>query len=296
MIPIAIGISFLVFGILYISPGDPAQILAGDDATETDIAAIRERYGLDEPFLVQYGVWVGNAVQGDLGRSIITRRPVVDEIRSRIAPTAQLAVAAIAFAIVFGTLIGIISATKQNSMADYLTMVVALIGVSMPAFWLGLVLIFFFGVDLGWAPTGGADGWTALILPTVTLGASSTAIVARMTRSSVLETIRQDYTRTARAKGLSEGTILHRHILKNAWIPIVTVVGIEFGHLLGGTVITETVFSRPGLGRLLVDGIRTRDFPVVQGTLMVLAFTFVTVNLLVDILYSYIDPRIRRIG
>jgi peptide/nickel transport system permease protein len=291
-----LGVSFIVFSILHIAPGDPATILAGDDATAADIATIEARYGLDRPFLVQYGIWLGRVVQGDLGRSIVTRRPVTTEIRARIPHTAELAVAAILFAIVLGAIVGLISATRHNTAVDYLTMVIALIGVSMPVFWLGLILIFFFSVDLGWLPTGGAGSWQALILPAIALGASSTAIVARMMRSSVLETIRQDYIRTARAKGLAERAVLSRHLIKNALIPVVTVIGIEFGYLLGGTVVTETVFARPGLGRLLVDGIQTRDFPVVQGTLMFLATVFVLVNLTVDIFYSFLDPRIRNIG
>jgi peptide/nickel transport system permease protein len=289
-------VSVLVFGILKISPGDPARILAGDDAKQEDIEAIQRKYGLDQPFYVQYWRWISNAAQGDLGRSIVTRRPVTTEIRSRIRPTAELALAAIAVAMVVGTIVGVISATRHNSLIDYITMVFALMGASMPVFWLGLMMIFFFSVDLGWFPTGGASGFKALVLPAIALGSSSTAIIARMTRSSMLDTIRQDYVRTARAKGLVERVILSRHMLKNALIPIVTVIGLQFGYLLGGTVVTETVFTRPGLGRLLIDGIRTRDFPVVQGTLMVLAISFVVVNLIVDLLYLYLDPRIRGVG
>lgn len=296
LIPVMFAVSVLVFGILKISPGDPARILAGDDAKQADIEAIQRKYGLDQPFYVQYWRWVSNAAQGDLGRSIVTRRPVTTEIRSRIRPTAELAIAAIAVAIVVGTVVGVISATRHNSLIDYITMVLALMGASMPVFWLGLMMIFFFSVDLGWFPTGGAGNWKALVLPAIALGSSSTAIIARMTRSSMLDTIRQDYVRTARAKGLVERVILSRHMLKNALIPIVTVIGLQFGYLLGGTVVTETVFTRPGLGRLLIDGIRTRDFPVVQGTLMILAISFVVVNLIVDLLYLYLDPRIRGVG
>lgn len=296
LIPVMFTVSVLVFSILKLAPGDPASVLAGTDARQADIEAIKKKYGLDQPFYVQYWRWMSHALRGDLGRSIVTHRPVTAEIRSRMGPTAELAIAAIAIAMLAGTIVGIISATRHNSPVDYATMVFALMGASMPVFWLGLMMIFLFSVDLGWFPTGGTGGVSHLVLPAVALGASSTAIIARMTRSSMLETVRQDYVRTARAKGLVERTVLTRHMLKNALIPIVTVIGLQFGYLLGGTVVTETVFSRPGLGRLLVDGIRTRDFPVVQGTLMVLAISFVLVNLIVDLVYLYLDPRIRGLG
>lgn len=296
LVPVMFAVSVLVFGILKLAPGDSASILAGDDATEEDIAFIQERYGLDKPFYVQYGTWIRNAVQGDLGRSIISRRPVISEIRSRIRPTAELALTSVVIAITIGTFVGVISATRHNSLTDYIAMALAVTGASMPVFWLGLMLIFFFSVDLGWFPTGGIGGPSHLVLPAIALSSSSTAIIARMTRGSILETIRQDYVRTARAKGLRESSVLLRHTLKNALIPIVTVIGLQFGYLLGGTVVTETVFSRPGLGRLLVDGIRSRDLPLVQGTLMILAISFVLVNLIVDLLYLYLDPRIRSVG
>ncbi|MGH2535370.1 MAG: nickel ABC transporter permease [Thermomicrobiales bacterium] len=293
LIPVLLAVSVLVFGMLKISPGDSASILAGDDATAADIAVIRARYGLDKPIHIQYLTWVSNAVQGDLGRSIVTRRPVTQEITSRVRPTVELALASIVLATLLGMAVGVVSATRHNSPVDYLSMALALVGASMPVFWLGLVMIFFFSVDLGWLPTGGVGGLSHLVLPAIALGSSSAAIIARMTRSSMLETIRQDYVRTARAKGLGERLVLWRHTLKNGLIPIVTVIGLQFGYLLGGTVVTETVFSRPGVGRLLVDGIRTRDFPVVQGTLMILAVSFVLVNLIVDLLYLYLDPRLR---
>ena len=254
---------------------------------------IRARFGLDRPLYMQYAIWLGRVLQGDLGRSIVTRRPVMAEIRSRIQPTAELATAAMIVATLIGVVIGIISAVRQYSTLDHATMVLALLGVSTPIFWLGLMMIFFFSVRLRWFPTGGAGDWRALVLPAVALGAASTAIIARMTRSSLLEVIRQDYVRTAWAKGLRDRTVLLRHALKNALIPVVTVVGLQYGYLLGGAVVTETVFTRPGLGRLLVDSIRARDFPVVQGTIMLLAVSFVLVNLLVDLLYVYLDPRIR---
>jgi len=292
-IPVMLVVSLIVFGILHIAPGDPATMLAGEDARPEDVAAIKANYGLDQPLYVQYGVWLGNALRGDFGRSIVTRRPVMDEIATRLPSTAQLAVSALFLAVIVGMIVGVISATRQYSALDHGVMVLALLGVSMPVFWLGLMLIMIFAVELRWLPTGGTGTIQQLVLPAVTLGAASTAIIARMTRSSMLEVVRQDYIRTARAKGLMERVVLVRHALKNALIPVATVVGIEFGYLLGGAVITETVFSRPGLGRLLVTSINSRDFPVVQGTLMLLAGSFVLVNLLVDILYGFLDPRIR---
>jgi peptide/nickel transport system permease protein len=294
VVPVMLAVSIIVFGMMQIAPGDPAQLLAGVDADAQDIAAIRDKYNLDQPFYVQYASWLGNVLQGDLGRSMTTRRAVSDEIASRFIPTSQLAVFATTLAILAGTSIGVLSAHRHNTLVDYVTMVLALIGASMPAFWLGLMLILFFAVRLQWLPTSRSGGLSAIVLPGLTLAASATAVIARMTRSSVLEVNKREYVRTARSKGLSEGGVLKRHILQNAMIPVLTVIGLQFGHLLGGTVVTETVFARPGLGRLLVDGIKTRDFPVVQGTLLVLAFAFVIVNLLVDISYSFLDPRIRR--
>lgn len=292
-IPVMLVVSLIVFGILHIAPGDPATMLAGEDARPEDVAAIREKYGLDQPLHVQYGVWLNNVLHGDLGRSIVTRRPVLSEALARLPSTVELAFAALFLAVVAGMIVGVISATRQYSLLDHATMILALLGISAPVFWLGLVLIFFFAVELRWFPTGGSGTIQQLVLPAVTLGAASTAIIARMTRSSMLEVIRQDYIRTARAKGLWEQTVMLRHALKNALIPVVTVIGLQFGYLLAGAVITETVFSRPGLGRLLVASITSRDFPVVQGTLMLLSVSFVLINLLVDILYGYLDPRIR---
>lgn len=293
IIPVMIAISLIVFALLHLAPGDPAFVLAGEDATPADLHAIRVKLGLDKPLYVQYGLWAAGIVRGDLGRSIITRRPVIAEIRTRVKPTAELAVAAMALAAVVGIGIGIVSAVYQYSVLDHATMVVALLGVSLPIFWVGLMMIFLFSVEWRWFPTGGAADFRALVLPAVALGAASVAIVARMTRSSVLETIRKDYTRTARAKGLAGRVVIFRHALRNALIPIVTVVGLQFGYLLGGAVVTETVFSRPGLGRMLVDAIGSRDFPVVQGGLMILGGSFVLMNAFVDLLYAYLDPRIR---
>jgi peptide/nickel transport system permease protein len=293
VVPVMIAISLIVFALLHLAPGDPAFVLAGTDASQTDIQAIRVKLGLDKPLYVQYGLWAVHAFQGDLGRSIITRRPVVQEIRARAAPTAELAVSAMALASVVGIGIGIVSAVYQYSILDHVAMVVALLGVSLPIFWVGLMMIFLFSVQLRWLPTGGANGIPALILPAVALGAASIAIIARMTRSSLLEVIRKEYTRTARAKGLAGRAVIFRHALRNALIPVVTVVSLQFGYLLGGAVVTETVFSRPGLGRMLVDAIGSRDFPVVQGGLMILGASFVVMNAFVDLVYAYLDPRVR---
>jgi len=286
-------VSIIVFGILHIAPGDPATMLAGEDARPEDVAAIKAKYGLDQPLYDQYGVWLADVLHGDLGKSLVTRRAVLAEVTARMPATAELAIASLLVAVTVGMIVGVISATRQYSLMDHGIMIVALLGVSVPVFWLGLMLILLFSVELHWFPTGGAGTFMQLVLPALTLGASSTAIIARMTRSSMLEVVRQDYIRTARSKGLKERVVTIRHALKNALIPVVTVVGIEFGYLLGGAVITETVFARPGLGRLLVSSITSRDFPVVQGTLMLLAGSFVLVNLLVDIVYGYLDPRIR---
>jgi len=292
IIPVLLLLSIVVFGLLHIAGGDPARLIAGETASREDIEAIRAKFGLDKPIHIQYGIWLGHVLSGDLGRSIVTRRPVTAEIADRVWPTVELATTAMFMATLVGIAVGIVSAVRQYSLLDHLSMVMALFGVSTPIFWLGLMLIYLFAVELRWLPSGGMGSLKALILPSITLGAASAAIVARMTRSSLLEVIRQDYIRTARAKGLPERTVLLRHSLKNAFIPIVTVIGLQYGYLLGGTVVTETVFSRPGIGRMLVNAITTRDFPVVQGTIMVLAVTFVIVNLVVDLIYIYLDPRI----
>lgn len=293
VVPIMLAVSIIVFGMLHVAPGDPALTMAGEDAAQEDVEAIRAKLGLDKPLYVQYGIWLSQVLHGDLGRSIVTRRPVTTEIRIRVRPTAELATAAMVLATLFGMVIGVVSATRRYSLLDHTSMVVALLGVSTPIFWLGLMLIFLFSVRLRWFPTGGADSFRSLVLPAFTLSAASAAIIARMTRSSMLEVIGQDYVRTARAKGLIERTVLLRHALKNALIPVVTVIGLRFGYLLGGAVVTETVFTRPGLGRLLIDSIKFRDFPMVQGVIMVLAGSFVIVNLVVDLVYVYLDPRIR---
>ncbi|MFP4431865.1 MAG: nickel ABC transporter permease [Spirochaetota bacterium] len=293
LIPVMLGVSFLVFTIMFFTPGDPAKILLGERAPEAEVQALRTQMGLDDPFFVQYGRFIFNALRGDLGRSLTTRRPASEELFARFPATMQLAAMGVLVAVVIGIPIGIVSATRQYSAFDGASMVLALIGVSMPNFWQGIMMVLLFSIVLGWFPSSGYGTFAHLIMPSLTIGTSSAATITRMTRSSMLEVVRQDYIRTARAKGLSERVVITRHALKNALIPIVTVIGLQFGYLLGGAVLTETIFSWPGVGRLMVDAIRQRDYPVVQGGVLLLALAFSVVNLVVDVLYAYIDPRIR---
>jgi peptide/nickel transport system permease protein len=293
LIPVLIGVTFIVFSIMYLTPGDPAQLILGEKATPQAVAELRTQMGLDKPFIVQYFTFLGKAVTGDFGRSYTTNRVVFAEIFARFPNTLILAVVGVAVSVAIGIPIGIISATKQYSAIDNVSMFFALLGVSMPGFWLGLMLILIFSVKLQVLPSGGFTGLSSLILPAITLGYSSSAIKTRMTRSSMLEVIRQDYIRTARAKGVPERTVILKHGLKNALIPVITVIGLQFGSLLGGAVLTETVFSWPGVGRLLVDAIRSKDTPMVLASVVFLATTFSIVNLLVDILYGFVDPRIK---
>ncbi len=293
LIPVMLGVSFIVFSIMFFTPGDPAKIMLGERAPEAEVAALRTQMGLDDPFLVQFFNFVRNAVQGDFGRSLLTRRPVAEELFSRFPATIQLAATAVFIAVAIGIPVGIISAIRQYSFFDGAAMTLALVGVSMPNFWQGLMMILLFSVYLGWLPSSGIGTFWHLLMPAITLGTSSAALITRMTRSSMLEVIRQDYIRTARAKGLDERVVINRHALKNALIPVITVIGLQFGALLGGAVLTETVFAWPGVGRLMVDAIRQKDFPMVQAGVLLLAVAFSVVNLVVDILYAYIDPRIK---
>lgn len=293
MIPVLLGVSLIIFTMVRVIPGDPAIILAGPHANKEQVDQIRAQLGLDRHPVVQYFSFLGDLVQGDLGRSTRTGLPVTTEIMARLPNTVVLALTAITLASLLGVLTGIIAGVKQNSIFDHLSMMIALFGLSMPVFWLGLMLMLLFSIQLGWLPSVGADSWKHLILPAITLGANSTAIIARMTRSSMLEVIRLDYIRTARAKGLTEKLVIWRHALKNALIPVVTVIGLQTGTLLGGAVLTEIVFAWPGIGRLLVEAILSRDYPVVQGLVLLVAVIFIFINLIVDLLYSYLDPRIR---
>jgi len=293
LVPVLLGVSLGSFGLLQLVPGDPALILAGQEATEDVLAQIRHEYGLDQPRPIQFLVYLRNAVRGNLGISIQSRQPVATLIAQRFPFTLRLAFLAILFSAALGVVAGIIAATRRNSAVDLTALFGSLVGISLPIFWLGLLMILVFSVRLRWFPAGGSGTLTHLVLPAIVLGAASSAVIARMTRASMLEVLRQDYVRTARAKGVRDRRIIYQHALKNAMIPILTVFGLEFGYNLGGAVLTETVFSLPGLGRLIVEGIFARDYPVVQGAMLVVATTFVLVNLLTDIAYSFFDPRIR---
>lgn len=294
LLPVLLGVAFIVFSLLYITPGDPARIVLGEQVSEEAIKEFRRAEGLDDPFFVQFGRYIYKAVtKGDIGVSYVTKRPVMADILAAFPPTVLLSALAVLVAIIIGIPCGIVSAVKQYSIFDSVVMIFAMIGISMPIFWSGLLLILFFSVNLGWFPSSGFDSFSAMVLPSVALAAQSVAIITRMTRSSMLDVVRQDYIRTARAKGQKESVIIWSHALKNALIPIVTIVGLQFGNLLGGALITESIFSIPGIGRLMVDAIKMRDYPVVQGGVLFIAVAFCIVNLLVDILYSYIDPRIK---
>ena len=293
MIPIILGVTFIVFTMSYITPGDAAIIQGGEGISPEALSALRQELGLYDPFLVQYGRYVLNALQGDLGMSVASRRGVVEEIADRFPTTLALAFYGTILSVLIGVPLGIISATKQYSIFDSAATAAGLLAVSIPNFWLGLMLIITFSLNLGWLPPSGLDNPLGWILPIITIGTGSAALVMRITRSSMLEVIRQDYIRTARAKGQKESSIIWKHALRNALIPVVTAVGLDFGFLLGGAVLTETIYSLPGLGRFMVDSIRARDFMVVQGGVLFLAIVFSLVNLAVDILYAYIDPRIK---
>ncbi|HMH75392.1 MAG TPA: nickel ABC transporter permease [Candidatus Udaeobacter sp.] len=294
VVPVLFGVTLAVFSMLFLVPGDPVKMMLAEFVTNPDqIAQMRAQLHLDEPILQQYGRFVGNAVRGDLGTSIRSRRPVATEIAENVGSTAQLALASMAVAIGLGIPLGLVAALGRNSWLDVAAMVVALLGVAMPSFWLGLLLIFAFSLHLGWFPATGGGDLHHLVLPAVTLGMIAAAIIARLTRSSMLEVLGQDYVRTARAKGLAWWGVVVRHALKNALIPIVTIFGLQFGNLLAGAVIVETVFSRPGLGRLVVGGILAKDFPLVQGAVLFVAVAYVLINVLVDVAYAFVDPRIR---
>lgn len=290
---VLIGASFVVFFMLHLVPGDPAVVVAGPGATQEEIEKIRAELNLDKPIYVQYYLWLRNLLHGNLGRSAITHEPVVKMISFRLRYTAELAGAGIFIAMCVGMLMGIIAALKPYSIFDYISMLASLFGVSMPIFWFGLILIFLFSVKLHLLPATGAGGFKSLILPAIVVGLDSTAIIARMTRASMLEVMGEDYIRTARAKGCREVSVIFKHVLKNAMIPIVTTLGLQFGYLMAGAVLTETVFARPGIGRLLADAVFRRDFPVIQGLVLFIATFFVFTNLLVDISYALFDPRVR---
>ncbi|KNZ69033.1 binding-protein-dependent transport system inner membrane protein [Thermincola ferriacetica] len=321
LIPVVIGVSICAFLLIHLIPGDPARAILGERATEETMNALREQLGLNDPLYVQYARFMGNVLQGDFGRSVITNNPVIEEFAQRFPATLELSLAAMIIAVIVGVLAGVISAVKQYSIFDNLSMVGALLGVSLPIFWLGLMMQWLFAFKLGLLDasarlsvdthlqtitnlylldailTGNwpafVDAFKHILMPSLALATIPMAIIARMTRSSMLEVLKQDYIRTARAKGLKEKVVIFKHALKNAFLPVLTVMGLQFGSLLGGAVLTETIFSWPGVGRLMYEAIMQRDFPVVQNGILIIALIFVLINLLVDILYSYVDPRIR---
>ncbi|WP_299431761.1 nickel ABC transporter permease [uncultured Meiothermus sp.] len=293
VVPTLLGVLLAVFLMVRLAPGDPAQLLAGEFATPETLADIRERFGLDQPWYAQLGIYIVNVFQGDLGESVRTRQPVTHELANFFPNTLKLTLAAMLVALLIGIPAGIISAIRPGTAIDLLVMLGALIGVSMPVFWFGLMAILIFSVQLGWFPVAGTGTIWHLVLPAITLGTSTAAILARMTRSAMLEVLSQDYIRTARAKGLAGRVVVFKHAMRNALIPVVTITGLQFGGLLEGAVITETVFAWPGIGRLLVDSILARDYPVVQGAVLLIAVAFILINLVVDLLYGVIDPRIR---
>ena len=300
-VPILFVVSLVTFLIMWIVPGDVSAEIAGGDATPAEIEAIRQRLGLDRPFLERALAWYGDLLQGDLGHSYLLNRSVADAVLERLPVTLSLAALALVIAVVIGVLLGILAAVRHKTWLDQAAMVTALIGLSIPDFWFGIVMIILFGVYLGWLPTGGFVpitedffGWAqSMALPAMTLAFTQMGVIARMTRSSMLDVLNQDYVRTARAKGMRARTVIFKHALVNAMVPIVTVVGVIAGVLLSGAVVIEAVFSLPGVGRLIVGAIQRRDFPIIQGGLLVTAAVFVFVNIVVDVLYGWFDPRVR---
>jgi peptide/nickel transport system permease protein/oligopeptide transport system permease protein len=293
VIPTLLGVLLVVFFMVRLAPGDPAVLLAGEFATPETLADIRERFGLDQPLHVQLGLYMASIFQGDLGESVRTRQPVTEMLADFLPNTIQLALGAMLVALLIGIPAGIIAAIRPGTPIDLLVMLGALIGISMPTFWFGLMAILIFSVYLGWFPVAGTGTIWHLVLPAITLGTGIASVLARMTRSAMLEVLSQDYIRTARAKGVAGRVVVFKHALRNALIPVVTITGLLFGGLLEGAVIVETVFAWPGIGQLVVSSILARDYPVVQGAVLLIAVVFILINLLVDLLYGVIDPRIR---
>lgn len=294
-LPVIFGVSVLVFLMLHLVPGDPVMVLLGENsvADKTALETLRQTLGLNDPLPVQYGRFLWRALHGDLGRSIRLNLPVTELVIQALKPTASLALAAMSLAVIGGVLLGVIAAVNRGRLLDNLAMFFGLIGVSMPSFWLGFLLIFSFSVWLGWFPATGQGGWNRLVLPALALSLAPLAVLARLVRSSMLEVYRQPYVTTARAKGLTEKVVVYRHALRNALVPVVTLAGLEFGRLLAGAFVIETVFSRIGLGRLAITGILNKDFPVVQGVALLVALIYAGINLMVDLSYAYLDPRVR---
>lgn len=293
LVPTMLLVTVCVFFFVHLLPGDPAQLAAGPEADEETVQMVRERLGLDRPLPEQFVLFVKKTVTGDFGISIRSQRPVIDEVADRFGPTLLLTVAAMAWAVVFGLLIGIVSAVKRGRWPDRLGMAFAVSGISMPPFALGILLMEVFSVWLGWFPTVGAESWRHYVLPSITLGAGVAAVMARFTRSALIEVLSEDYVRTARAKGLPARQVLSRHALRNALIPVVTMMGLQFGFLLGGSIVVEKVFNWPGMGRLLVDAVEMRDYPVMQTCVLLFSMEFLLINLVVDLLYGWLNPSIR---
>ena len=291
--PTLLIVAVLVFLFVHMLPGDPARLAAGQDADQATVELVRQELGLDRPLPEQFVTYFKKVAQGDLGTSLRTRRPVSTEIAERFMPTLLLTLTSMIWAVIFGMVIGISSAVFRNQWPDRLGMTIAVSGISFPAFALGMLLMQVFSVQLGWFPTVGADTWKHYILPSITLGAAVAAVMARFTRASFVEVIQEDFVRTARAKGLKERTVIFKHCLRNALIPVVTMMGLQFGFLLGGSIVVEAVFNWPGMGRLLVDAVEMRDYPVIQALVLLFSLEFILINLVVDVLYGYINPTIR---
>lgn len=293
LVPTMFLVTVCVFFFVHLLPGDPAQLAAGPEADEETVRMVRERLGLDRPLPEQFVLFVKKTVTGDFGISIRSQRPVIDEVADRFGPTLLLTVAAMVWAVAFGLLIGVVSAVKRGRWPDRLGMAFAVSGISMPPFALGILLMEVFSVWLGWFPTVGAESWRHYVLPSITLGAGVAAVMARFTRSALIEVLSEDYVRTARAKGLPARQVLSRHALRNALIPVVTMMGLQFGFLLGGSIVVEKVFNWPGMGRLLVDAVEMRDYPVMQSCVLLFSMEFLLINLAVDLLYGWLNPNIR---
>lgn len=292
-IPLLLVVSFTVFLFIRMIPGDPARLVAGPDATNQEVELLREYMGLNKPLPVQYADYMKGVMTGDLGTSLKTGDSVANMLFPRYQPTIMLAFSSMVWALIVGLVIGVFSAVFRGRWPDFTGMLLAVIGISLPSFWTGLMLMQLFSVNLRWLPTGGLDNWKSLIMPSLTLGAGIMAMVARFSRSEMIETLRNDYIRTARAKGLNEVEVITRHALRNSMVQVMTIIGLQFGFLLGGSVIVETVFSIPGLGRLLIDSIHFRDYTVIQAELMIFSFQFIMINLIVDVLYGVVNPKIR---
>ena len=292
-IPVLLGVATLVFSLIHLIPGDPAQAMLGEAAPQSDVEELRRRLGLDKPLVEQYGVFLQGLVKGDLGTSLRTGEPVTDQIVERMPATFELAAAAMFVAIAFSMPLGILAAVRRGTAVDHAAMTVSLAGVSVPNFWLGPLLAIVFAVELGWLPVSGRGTWAHLVLPAISLGAALAAILARMTRATLLEELREQYVQAARARGVSRMRAILRHAFRNSLIPVVTLLGLQFGAVLTGAVITETIFAWPGIGRLLIQAIGFRDYPLVQGCILLIALTYVGVNLLTDVIYGVLDPRIR---